>query len=81
MPPAEFAAEPVTGSQAHGSSHRLGRCDLLWSAIPSLGIGSATVLLILLQPLMVDSDNSNVVTLLLLPPRMPAHSGDNMVRT
>ena len=28
--------EPVTGSQAHGSSQRLGRCDLLWSAIPSL---------------------------------------------
>ena len=73
--------EPVTGSQAHGSSHRLGRCDLLWSAIPSLGIGSATVLLILLHPLMVDSDDLNVVTLLFLPPRMRAHSGDNMVRT
>ena len=35
--------EPVTGSQAHGSSHRLGRCDLVWSAIPSLGMGSASV--------------------------------------
>ena len=73
--------EPVTGSQAHGSSHRLERCDLLWSAIPSLGMGSATVLLILLHPLMVDSDDLNVVTLLFLPPIMQSHSGDNMVRT
>ena len=73
--------EPVTGSQAHGSSHRLGRCDLLWSAIPSLGIGSATVLLIILHPLMVDSDDLNVVTLLIQPPSMQSHSGDNMVRT
>ena len=39
------------------------------------------MLLILLQPLMVDSDDSNVVTLLFLLPRMRAHSGDNMVRT
>ena len=73
--------EPVTGSQAHGSSHRRGRCYLLWAAIPSLRIGSATVLLILLQLLMVDSDDSNVVTLLFLLPRMREHSGDNMVRT
>ena len=73
--------EPVTGSQAHGLSHRLGRCDLLWSVIPSLGMGSATVLLILLHPLMVDSDDLNVVTLLFIPPRMQSHSGDNMVRT
>ena len=51
------------------------------SAIPSLGIGNATMLLFLLQPLMVDSDDSNVVTLLFLLPRMRAHSGDNMVRT
>ena len=71
--------EPVTGSQAHGSSHRLGRCDLVWSAIPSLGMGSATVLLILLHPLMVDSDDLNVVTLLFLPPRMQSRSGDNMI--
>ena len=72
--------EPVTGPQAHGSSHRLGRCDLVWSAIPSLGMGSATVLLILLHPLMVDSDELNVVTLLFLPPRMQSLSGDNMIR-
>ena len=72
--------EPVTGSQAHGSSHRLGRCDLVWSAIPSFGMGSATVLLILLHPLMVDSDDLKVVTLLFLPPRMQSRSGDNMIR-
>ena len=72
--------EPVTGSQAHGSSHRLGRCDLVWSAIPSLGMGSATVLLILLHPLMVDSDDLKIVTLLFLPPRMQSRSGDNMIQ-
>ena len=72
--------EPVTGTQAHGSSHRLGRCDLVWSAIPSLGMGSATVLLILLHPLMVDSDDLKVVTLLFLSPIMQSQSGDNMIR-
>ena len=71
---------PVTGSQAHGSCHRLGRCDLVWSVIPSLGMGSATVLLILLHPLMVDSDDLKIVTLLFLPPRMQSRSGDNMIR-
>ena len=39
------------------------------------------MLLILLHPLMVDSDDLNVVTVLFLPPRMRLHSGDNMVRT
>ena len=73
--------EPVTGSQALGSSHRLGRCGLSWTAIPPLGIGSAAVLLILLHPLMIDSDDLNVVTLLIQPPSMQSHSGDNMVRT
>ena len=75
--------EPVTGSQANGSSHRLGRCDLVWSAIPSLGMGGggATVLLILLHPLMVDGDDSKIVTLLFLPPRMQLRSGDNMIRS
>ena len=72
--------EPVTGSQAHGSSHRLGRCDFVWSAIPSLGMGGATVLLIILHPLMVDSADLKVVTLLFLPPRMQSRSGDNMIR-
>ena len=73
--------EPVTGSQALGSSHRLGRCCLWWTTLPSHGIGSAAVLLILLLLLMVDSDDSNVVTLLIQPPSMQSHSIDNMVRT
>ena len=71
--------EPVTGSQALGSSHRLGRCGLSWTALPSLGIGSAAVLLIFLPLLMVDSDDLNVVTLLIQPPSMQSHSRDNMV--
>ena len=69
------------GSQALGSSHRLGRCCLWWTALPSHGIGSAAVLLILLLLLMVDSDDSNVVTLLIQPPSMQSHSIDNVVRT
>ena len=73
--------DPVTGSQALGSSHRLGQCGLLWTALPSLGIGSVAVLLILLHLLMVDSDDFNVVTLLIQPPSMQSHSGDNMVQT
>ena len=72
--------EPVTGSQALGSSHRLGRCCLWWAALPSHGIGSAEVTLILLLLLMVDSDDSNVVTLLIQPPSMQLRSGDNMIR-
>ena len=71
---------PVTGSQALGSSHRLGRCCLWWTALPSHGIGSAAVSLILLLLLMVDSDDSNVVTLLIQPPSMQLHSIDNMIR-
>ena len=39
------------------------------------------MLLILLLLLMVDSDDLNVVTLLIKPPSMPSHSRDNMVRT
>ena len=70
--------EPVTGSQALGSSHRLGRCCLWWTALPSHGMGSAAVSLTLL--LMVDSDDSNVVTLLIHPPSMQSRSGDNMIR-
>ena len=74
--------EPVTGSQALGSSHRLGRCCLWWAVLPSHGIGSAAVTLILLILLMVDSDDddSNVVTLLSQPPSMQLRSGDNMIR-
>ena len=56
--------EPVTGSQALGSSQRLERCCLWWAALPSRGIGSAEVTLILLLLLMVDSDDLNVVTLI-----------------
>ena len=72
--------EPVTGSQALGSSHRLGRCCLWWAAFPSHGIGSAEVTLIILLLLMVDSDDSNVVTLLIQPPSMQSRSGDNMIQ-
>ena len=39
------------------------------------------MLLILLLLLMVDSDDLNVVTLLIQPPSMQPHSMDNMVRT
>ena len=39
------------------------------------------MLLILLLLLMVDSDDLNVVTLLIQPPSMQSHSRDNMVRT
>ena len=39
------------------------------------------MLLILLLLLMVDSDDLNVVTLLIQPPSMQSHSMDNMVRT
>ena len=35
--------EPVTGSQALGSPHRLRRCCLWWTALPSHGTGSAAV--------------------------------------
>ena len=38
------------------------------------------MILILLLLLMVDSDNSNVVTLLIQPPSMQSRSGDNMIR-
>ena len=62
--------EPVTGSQALGSSQRLERCCLWWAALPSHGIGSAEVTLILLLLLMVDSDDSNVVTRLIQSPSM-----------
>ena len=72
--------EPVTGSQALGSSHRLGRCCLWWTALPSHGIGSSAVSLILLFLLMMDSDDTNVVTLLIQPPSMQPHSIDNMIR-
>ena len=75
MPPAEFAEFAVRGLQALGSSHRLGRCCLWWAALPSHGIGSAEVTLILLLLLMVDSDDSNVVQ----PPSMQSRSGDNMI--
>ena len=70
--------KPVTGSQALGSSHRLGRCCLWWTALPSHGIGSMAVSLILLL-LMVDSDDSNVVTLLIQPPSMQSHIIANMI--
>ena len=57
-----------------------GRCCLCWTALPSHGIGSVAVLLILLLLLMVDSDDLNVVTLLLIqPPSMQSNSMDNMV--
>ena len=72
--------EPVTGSHALGSSHRLGRCCLWWTALPSHGIGSAAVSLILLLLLMVDSDVSNVVTPLFQPPSMQSHSIANTIR-
>ena len=71
---------PVTGSQALGSSHRLGRCCLWWTALPSHGIGSVAVVLILLLLLMVDSDDLNLVTLLIQLPGTQSHSMDNTVR-
>ena len=71
---------PVTRSQALGSSHRLRRCCLWWTALPSHGIGSAAVSLFLLLLLMVDSDDSNEVTLLIQPPSMQSRSIDNMIR-
>ena len=71
--------EPVTGSHALGSPQRFERCCLWWAALPSHGIGCAEVTLILLLILMVDSDDSNVVTLLIQPPSMQSRSGDNMI--
>ena len=72
--------EPVTGSQALGSSHRLGRCCLWWTALPSHGIGSASVSLILLLLLTVDSDDWNEVTLLFQPTCIQSYSIANMIR-
>ena len=72
--------EPVTGSHALGSSHRLGRCCLWWTALPSHGIGSASVSLILLFLLMVDSDDLNKVTLLFQPTCIQSYSIANMIR-
>ena len=72
--------KPVTGSHALGSPQRLERCCLWWAALPSHGIGSAEVTLILLLLVMVDSDDSNVVTLLIQLPSMQSRSGDNMIR-
>ena len=72
--------EPLTGSHALGSSHRLGQCCLWWTALPSHGIGSAAVSLILLLLLTVDSDDSNVVTLLFQPPSIQSHSIANTIR-
>ena len=57
--------KPVTGSHSLGSSHRLGRCCLWWTALPSHGIGSVSLILLLL--LMVDSDDLNEVILLFQP--------------
>ena len=68
--------EPVTGSHALGSSQRPGRCCLWWAVLPSHGIGSAEVPLILLLLLMVGSDESNVVTLWIQPPSMHSRSGE-----
>ena len=72
--------EPVTGSQALGSSQRLEQCCLWWAALPSHGIGSAEVTLILLLLLMVDSDDPNVVRLLIQPPSMQSRCEDSMIR-
>ena len=72
--------EPVTGSHALGLSHKLGRCCLWWTVLPSHGIGSEEVTLILLLLLMVGSDDSNVVTLLIQAPSMQSRSGDNMIQ-
>ena len=72
--------EPVTGSQALGSSQRLERFCLWWAALPSRGIGTADVTLILLLLLMVDSDDRNVLTLLIQPTSMQSRSGDSMIR-
>ena len=71
---------PVTGSQALGSSQRLERCCRLWTSLPSHGTGSAEVTLIILLPLMVDSDDSNVVTLLIQPPSIQSRGGNNMIQ-
>ena len=70
---------PPRGSRTLGSSQRLERCCLWWAALPPHGIGSEEVTLILLL-LMVDSYDSNVVTLLIQPPSMQSRSGDNMIR-
>ena len=72
--------EPVTGSQALGSSHRLGRCCLWWTALPSHGIGSASVSLILLLLLTVDSDDLNEVTLLFQPICIQSYIIANTIR-
>ena len=71
--------EPVTGSHVLGYSQILQRCCLWWTVLPSHGIGSAEVTLILLLLLMVDSNDSNVVTLLIQTPSMQSRSGDNMI--
>ena len=73
--------EPVTGSHAFGSSRRLGRCCLWWAALPSHGIGSAEVPLILLLLLAVGSDELHEVTLLNQPAGMKSRSGENMTRS
>ena len=72
--------EPVTGSHALGSSHRLGRCCLGWTSLPSHGIGSTSVSLILLLLLMVDSDDLNEVTLLFQPTCIQLYSIANTIR-
>ena len=72
--------EPVTGSQALGSSHRLGRCCLWWTALPSHGIGSASVSLILLLLLTVDSDDWNEVTLLFQSTCIQSYNIADMIR-
>ena len=67
-------------SDALGSSHRLGRCCLGWTALPSHGIGSAAVLLIILLLLMVNSDDLNEVTLLFQPTCIQSYSIANTIR-
>ena len=59
--------------------HRLGRCCLWWTALPSHGIGSASVSLILLLLLTVDSDDWNEVTLLFQPTCIQSCSIANMI--